>query len=156
VAEQEANAPRVGASIGVEGVRALRAPNAGGLGASIAFTFKFEHPRGIGQIGFNGWPATFYRGPERAEERLNAWEMFLAATLYPFEWRPVDLGFYMLLAADSVVTSVADRVVLGVSTEWSLNQTWALRYQVGCSLQNNFNDAALVSTLALDVVVPYI
>jgi hypothetical protein len=156
IAEQEANATRVGGSIGVEAVRSFRMPNAGGLGASIAVTIKSENPRAVGQIGFSGWPTSFYRGPEHAEDRLKAWEMFLAVTFYPIELGPVDLGAYLLLAANSIISSVAERGALGVSAQWSFDKHWALRYQLGCSADTNFTSAGLVSSLAVDVVVPYI
>jgi hypothetical protein len=156
IAEQEASATRIGASIGVEAVRSFRTVNAGGLGASIAFTIKSEHPKAVGQVGFNGWPTSLYRGPEVAADRLKAWEIFLAMTLYPIELGPVDLGAYVLLSAQSIVTSVAERGALGVSAQWSFDRNWALRYQLGCTADANFISAGLVSSLAVDVVVPYI
>jgi hypothetical protein len=156
VAKAEQAAPRIGASIGIEAVRSFRAPHTRGLGASVAFTFKFENPRGIGQIGLTGWPSAFYRGPEHAADRLDTWEVFLAASVLPITLGPVDVGFYLLLAANNFTTSLADRAVLGVAAQWSFDRVWALRYQLGFTAGANILNVGLVSTLAIDMVFPYI
>jgi hypothetical protein len=156
VAEAERTAPRIGASVGVEVGRAFRAPYARGLGASVAFTVKFEDPRGFAQLGLTGWPSAFYRGPEHAEERFEDWEVFLSAGVLPFTLGPVDFGFYLLLAASKPESSVANRAALGATVQWSFDRVWALRYQLGVTAGTNLAAAGLVSTLAIDMVFPYI
>ncbi|HET8940245.1 MAG TPA: hypothetical protein VFN67_42685 [Polyangiales bacterium] len=148
----------IGASIGVDAVRAFRSPHARGLGASASFTAKQRTDVGsvVAQFGISAWPSALYRGPEQAEERLDSWEAFLTAAIHPLTLGPLDLGFYLLLAAGhNLQTDVADRVALGVSAQWSFDRMWALRYQFGCTMETNIVSLGMVSALAIDMVFPY-
>jgi hypothetical protein len=149
----------IGASVGVEAVRAFRSTHARGLGASASFTAKQRGEVGsvVAQFGLTVWPSALYRGPEHAEERLDSWEVFLSASIHPLVLGPLDLGLYLLLAAGhNLLTNVADRVALGISAHWSFDRMWALRYQLGCTMETNFVSLGMVSTLAIDMVFPYI
>ena len=154
-AEDEASRDRMGGSVGMEGMNELYGTRARGLGTSIAFVYKSDKPFAlVGQLGVIAWPSAFLLDQANQVPDKAPWEMFLAASLLPLSWGPVDFGFFARLSAKRFFTTVADRAELGLAMQWRLDRTWALRYQAGCSIITNFLEPTLVSTLSLDVAFP--
>lgn len=154
-ADEASSRNRMGGSLGMEGMNELTGARARGLGSSISFTYKSDEPFAVvGQFGVIAWPSAFYLNEANEVPDKAPWEIFLAATLLPLTWGPVDFGFFARLSAKHFFTTIADRAELGLAVQWRLDRTWALRYQAGCSIITNFLEPTLVSTLALDLAFP--
>jgi hypothetical protein len=153
--EQEPSRNRMGGSLGMEGRNELYGARARGFGTSIAFSYKGDDPFAmVFQVGAIAWPSAFFLNEENEVPHKAPWEVFLAASLLPFTFGPVDLGFFVRLSAKHFFTTIADRAEFGLAMQWQIDRTWALRYQAGCSIITNFQEPTLVSSLALDLTFP--
>jgi hypothetical protein len=147
--------PRLGLSLALEGARTFGSyVGAGRLGFSAAVFFAFKEPLGFAQLGVMTWPDGLRANSSGSESHPpRSWEYFVSAFVYPFEFAPVHIGFYLLLTVASFAAVQAERAALGPAVLWSISECCGLRYQLGFSTQTNLFNAALVSSLGVDVVL---
>jgi hypothetical protein len=153
---EEPDFPSYGLSLALQGSHAFGGPGAAdGLGFSAAALFTSNDPLVVAELGLTAWPEGMrvYRSAQDASHPYRNWEFFIGAAIYPFDLSPVHLGFFLTLTLASVTATQAERAEIGASVLWSIGERCGLRYQLGFALHTNFVDTALVSSLAVDVLL---
>jgi hypothetical protein len=153
---EESVFPRYGLSLALQGSHAFGGYAAAeGLGFSAAALFISNDPLVLAELGVSMWPdgLRVYRSAQDAAYPHRNWEFFVGASIYPFDLSPVHLGFFLTLTLASMSATQAERAALGAAVLWSIGERCGLRYQLGFAAHTNFVDTALVSSLAVDVVL---
>jgi hypothetical protein len=152
----EETLPTFGLSLALEASRTFgEHVDPGGLGFSAAVLFGLNEPLGHGEFGVTTWPDGLRANPSAQDPSHphRHWEFFAGAAFFPFDLAPVHIGFFIVLTLANIAATQAERAALGTSVLWSISENCALRYQLGLAVATNLINPALVSSLAVDVLL---